>query len=172
LLASKEYNVIFDPKECIGLVKDPNTIEALDKRWFGRKEDDKLILSIEELSYLLLKGAIKVLDDGEISDLETLMSKHYECFKTMFWPKLVVYNDLRSRGRRVKILSDRVFIVKHKDGSLKMVVVLEEKRLVKAEDIYKYVKQARSNGLGLVLALVSLQGDLTYYEVIDIELAR
>ncbi|WFO75746.1 endonuclease [Desulfurococcaceae archaeon MEX13E-LK6-19] len=165
--------IIFDEKTCQGIVYNKDDIEVLDKRWFGRREGDKLILSLEETAYLLLKGEIVIdLGTSELSSLEELMRKYSSCFEKMFWPKLIVYNDLRSRGRRVRVLDEKRFLVKHKDGSLKLLLILEEKSLTSINDIISYVEQARRNNLELALAIVSLQGDITYYTVSSIELVR
>jgi len=83
-----------------------------------------------------------------------------------------VYNDLRSRGRRVRVLEDGKFLVKHKDNTLRLLVVLEEKQLVSASHLLDLVRQAQRNGLIFIAAIVSLQGDLTYYELNVVDLRR
>jgi len=92
--------------------------------------------------------------------------------KDFFWPKLIVYRDLRERGRRVRVLSDDKFIVKDKYGDLRYVVILEEGRLRNVSDILGHVETTTSNNLKLVYAIVSLQGDLTYYELTKISPKR
>ncbi len=165
--------IVFEPDKCVGYINDPNLVESLDKRWFGKKEGNILVLTLEEIAYLMLKqGYEVVVGEKKYTCLEELMEKFYDCFKTMFWPRLLVYNDLRSRGRRVKTIGENKFLVKHKDGTLKLVVVLEEKRLISGGELLDLARQARSNDLGLILAIVSLQGDLTYYEVVGTDLRK
>lgn len=163
----------FSHVECVGICSDRVLTEALDKRWFGRRDGDKLMLSIEELAYLLLKKQICVRINNKIyEDLSKLMNDYYSCFQKMFWPRLLVYNDLRSRGRRVRVIDDGKFLVKDKDNTLKLIVVFEEKQLISASYLLDLVKQAQRNGLTFIAAIVSLQGDLTYYELNVIDLRR
>ena len=163
----------FDPSKCVGICSDRILIDALDRRWFGRKDGDKLILSIEELAYLLLKNQVCVrINDKVYDDLSKLMDDYYSCFQEMFWPRLLVYNDLRDRGRRVRVLEDGKFLVKHKDNTLRLLVVLEEKQLISTSQLLDLVRQAQRNGLIFIAAIVSLQGDLTYYELNVIDLRR
>ncbi|RLG83421.1 MAG: endonuclease [Thermoprotei archaeon] len=163
----------FDPNKCVGICKDKVLTDALDRRWFGRRDNDKLILSTEELAYLLLKNQVCIRINNNIyDDLSKLMNDYYSCFQKMFWPRLLVYNDLRSRGRRVRVLEDGKFLVKHKDNTLRLLVVLEEKQLVSASHLLDLVRQAQRNGLIFIAAIVSLQGDLTYYELNVVDLRR
>jgi len=163
----------FDPSRCTGVCSDRVLAESLDRRWFGRWDGDKLLLSIEEVAYLLLRGYVCVkVGDKLYTGLSMLMDDFYNCFQKMFWPRLMVYNDLRSRGRRVRVLEDGKFLVKHKDNTLRLLVVLEEKQLIKASQLLDLIRQAQRNGLLFVAAIVSLQGDLTYYELNVIDLRR
>lgn len=165
---------MFDENTCHGYVYDKDVVEALDKRWFGRREaGNKLVLSLEEIAYLMLRREFTVSTKGsKLKSLSDLMERHHRCFERMFWPRLVIYDDLRRRGRKVKILDDKRFLVKHKDGSLKLVLVLEEKNLISINEILEQVEQARRNNLELALAIVSLQGDTTYYTVSTVELRK
>ncbi len=165
-----KYVAEFDAEECRGIVRDPVFINDLDKRWFGRRVGDLLYLEIVEIAYLLLKSKITIKDSSmEINDLESFMNTYYECLKEFFWPRLVVYRDLRDRGRRVRVLGGNEFLVRDKYGELRLVVVLEEGRRVGVSSIPLIVDKALDNGLKPVLAIVSLQGDLTYYELTIIQ---
>ncbi len=167
------YDVFIDHDKCLGVLEDPNGIRDLYNRWFGRVEDNKLYLEIVEIAYLLLKSRIRIRDHGEvINSLELFMNKFYDCIKEFFWPKLVVYKDLRDRGRRVRVLKDNEFLVKDKYGDLRLVVVLEEGRNIDVDELTRWISKARDNNLIPVLAIVSLQGDLTYYEISSINLRR
>lgn len=165
--------ILFDPRSCQGYVVDRNSIKVLEERWFGRRNGDKLILSLEEVAYLILRKEVVVQSNNHsISSFSELMKEYENCFGSMFWPRLIIYNDLRSRGRKIKILDERLYLVKHKDSSLKLVLVLEEKSLIGIKDLLYYIEQARKNNLDLALAIVSLQGDITYYTVSLIDLMR
>lgn len=164
------YVAWFDQSKCVGIVRDENSINDLNKKWFGRIEGNALILDIVELAYLLLKNRIKIIvGEQEITTYDEFLEKNYNCLKQFFWPKLAVYKDLRDRGRRVRVIDDRKFLVKDKHGNLKLVIVLEEGSNRSADTIIHDIETAHSNSLELIYAIVSLQGDLTYYEVSKIE---
>ncbi|MEM1642995.1 MAG: endonuclease, partial [Desulfurococcaceae archaeon] len=93
-------------------------------------------------------------------------------FSEMFWPRLIVYTDLRDRGRLLKPIGENAYLVKHKDNTLKLLLVMEEKMPVGIKDVMEQVEKAKKNNLSLIMAIVSLQGDLTYYEVSDVELSK
>lgn len=156
----------FNPSTCRASTSNPRAINILEERWFGRRSGGELILDLTEVAYLLLEGKLVLEMPGgiQVSSLDEFMKHAGECFKDFFWPQLVVYKDLRDRGRRVKVIDQYKFLVKDKSGNLRFVYVLEEKKLVKMEDIVRELDNARKNSLQPVLAIVSLQGDLTYYE--------
>lgn len=163
----KQYHGRFDGEKCVCLVEDTDEINDLSNRWFGRIEDNALVLDIVEVAYLLLSGRLVIETAGNkiISDLDSLLDDYYACFREFFWPKLIVYKDLRDRGRRVRIVGENRFIVRDKHGALRLVFILEEGRQISIDDLVNYVDVSMDNGLVPVFAIVSLQGDLTYYEV-------
>ena len=162
------YVIRFDPERCVGIVDNEKQVSDLVNRWYGKKTGSSLVLEMVEIAYLLLKGRAEIENDERISTLEGFMDKYYSCLKEFFWPRLVVYRDLRDRGRRVRVISDKEFLVRDKHGELRLVVVLEEGSRIPVEHIPGLLEKAIDNGLKLVFAIVSLQGDLTYYEVTGI----
>jgi len=165
--------ILFDKSTCRGIVAEEKYAKELEEKWFGRRENGVLTLDIVEVAYLLMKNRVIVESGGvHIGDLESFLRENYMCLKDFFWPKLIVYRDLRERGRRVRVLSDDKFIVKDKYGDLRYVVILEEGRLRNVSDILSHVEITTSNNLKLVYAIVSLQGDLTYYELTKINPKR
>ncbi len=170
-MPKKLYTIFFDKEKCRGHVFDADA-RSLENRWYGTRLGNTLELALEEIVYLLLRGDAQVRDQNTIyKSFEELLRAHSTCFKKMFWARLVVYKDLRDRGRRVRPLGDK-FLVKHKDGSIRLVIVLQEKTPIETEKLSVWSRQALSNNLILVLAMVSFQGDLTYYEVSKIEPKR
>ncbi len=168
-----KYLISFDKKICKGYVEDEKMASDLESRWYGIRENNYLYLDIVEVAYLLLNNRASIVMDNEfIIDLDTFLKKNYECLKDFFWPKLIVYKDLRDRGRRVKVLDDDKFLVKDKYGNLRMVVILEEGNMRDVSTILKHIDSSMDNNLKLVYAIVSLQGDLTYYELTKIEPKR
>lgn len=93
---------LFEPAECRALVRDPAAADSLHRRWFGERGKGGLLLRPVEMAYLLLRKRIIVEDEGGELGLDGLLEKYPACFGEGFWPSLIVYNDLRERGRRVK----------------------------------------------------------------------
>lgn len=170
---SLKYQIIFNKKKCAGYVEDDKIAFELENKWYGIRENNYLYLDIVEIAYLLLKNkASIIIGDVHISELEDFLKKNYECLKDFFWPKLIVYKDLRDRGRRVKVLGNDKFLVKDKHGNLRMIIILEEGNTRNVSDILKHLNSSMANNLKLVYAIVSLQGDLTYYELTRMEPKR
>ncbi|OYT41067.1 MAG: endonuclease [Desulfurococcales archaeon ex4484_58] len=167
-----KYTVFFDKEKCRGYVASNEQANDLEKRWYGRREAGKLSLDIVELAYLLLRKQLVIMDLKKIEDLNSFLNNYYFCLEEFFWPRLIVYKDLRDRGRRVKVLDQDKFIVKDKYGDLRLVVVLEEGSMRRITSISEHIDKAMDNNLKLVYAIVSLQGDLTYYEVTKIKPKR
>ncbi len=160
----KIHRIIFDTDTCKGLIKD--NYYDLSNKWFGRETKEGLELSIIETAYLLISERAKiVICDEEISGLEEFMEKAYNCLREFFWPSLLVYKDLRDRGRRIRVIQDGEFVIKDKHGALRMIKVLEEGHRITLDGIVSSIEKAVDNALSLVIAVVSLQGDITYYEV-------
>jgi len=154
-------------------VKDRGQASDLENRWFGSWDGDKLALNVVEIAYLLLREQAEIVTDGEtLTDLKDFLSRYDKCLEEFFWPKLIVYKDLRDRGRRVRLVGDNKFLVKDKYGVLRLVVVLEEGVYTNISNILKHIEEAHDNNLKLVYAIVSLQGDLTYYEITKIDPRR
>ncbi len=164
------YRAVFDRDGCGGYVDDRSMVSDLERRWFGRRVGERLLLEIVEIAYLLLKSRLIIVNGSrEITSLEDFMDIYHDCLREFFWPRLVVYRDLRDRGRRVRVLGPDEFLVRDKYGELRLVRVLEEGRRIDISRIPSMVDKAMDNGLKPVLAIVSLQGDLTYYELAVIQ---
>ncbi|WP_156915453.1 endonuclease [Desulfurococcus amylolyticus] len=166
------FEVVFNDEACTASTSDQRVVNMLEERWIGKKRGRELILELVEVAYLILEGraTVKTTDGKYIRSLNELMQHEYKCFKDFFWPQLLVYKDLRDRGRRVRVVDQERFLIKDKSGDLRLVLVLEEKKMRGITDIMREVENARSNSLQLVLAIVSLQGDITYYEANKIAL--
>lgn len=167
-LASDSLEINLD--KCTAKVADQSMASELTNRWFGVAREQVLELDMVELAYLLLKNRVEArLGDETIRDFNVFLTKIHKCLDKMFWPKLLVYQDLRDRGRRVKVLGEDRFLVKDKSGDLRIVVVLEEGGLKSVSSILDDLAKSIDLNLDVVYAIVSLQGDLTYYEVRKIE---
>jgi len=167
---SRSYDIVFDASSCKGYVEG-GAVRELTERWFGKRENNKLYLDLVEIAYLLLSGRARVIEsDRVISKLDDLVKAHSTCFKSFFWPMLSVFKDLRDRGRRIRIIEPLKFLVKDKSGHLRLVLILEEKNPVDISVLERFVEEARRNNMLATLAIVSLQGELTYYEVTQADL--
>lgn len=163
-------NIVFDDNTCSGYIRRDTYGEELVEKWFGNLVANNIVLHILEIAYLLLQRKANVITgDKTIDSLDDLVKEKYKCFEKFFWPMLVVYKDLRDRGRRVKVLENMRLIMKDKSGDLKLVIILEEKMMISPEFLIRLVSEARKNNLSVIIAVVSLQGDLTYYEINSIE---
>ncbi len=166
----RKYDIVFDTSSCKGYVEGDATRE-LAERWFGKFENNRLYLDLVEIAYLLLSDRARVVEDSKIiSKLDDLVKAHSTCFKSFFWPMLSVFKDLRERGRKIRIVEPLKFLVKDKSGHLRLVLILEEKNLVDINMLEQFVEEARRNNMLATLAIVSLQGELTYYEVMQADL--
>lgn len=164
--------VKFDSNTCKGYIDEPSLADELANKWFGKYYQNKLVLDLVEVAYLLSTGKI-VVDDGlgrRIHDLNTLVSEHASCFEKFFWPMLTVLKDLRERGRKVRVIEPMKFLVKDKSGELRLIYILEEKSPIQVNYITEIISKALRNNLKATLAIVSLHGELTYYELSQAEL--
>lgn len=157
--------VFFDENNCVGFKKRNSLTDELHEKWYGVYREGVFVLNLVELAYLLSTSRVVVKNgDKDISTLQELVSQYNKCFDTSFWPMLSVFKDLRERGRRVRVLGPMKFLVKDKSGDLRLVYILEEKYSVSVNRLVELIEEARRNNLKATLAIVSLQGELTYYE--------
>lgn len=166
--------IYFDRSTCKGyLYKSPEADELAD-RWFGKYYEGKLVLELVEVAYLLAAGKVVVKLSDEYStsvdSVEELVEMSGKCFDSFFWSSLSVFRDLRDRGRRVRVIEPLKFLVKDKSGELRLIYIMEEKMSVDVEALQRIVDEARRNNLKATLAIVSLQGELTYYDLVSADI--
>ncbi|MEM0002249.1 MAG: endonuclease [Desulfurococcaceae archaeon] len=163
--------VYFDESNCKGYAYRSSLTDELVERWFGKYYDNKLVLDLVEVAYLLSQEKVVVRTDREsINSVEELVKRYGKCFDKFFWPMLSVFKDLRDRGRRVRVVETLKFLVKDKTGDLRVVYVLEEKMSLNINSLQNIVNEAVRNNLKATLAIVSLQGELTYYDITSADL--
>jgi len=161
----------FDPRSCKGFLEKSPLADELAEKWFGKYFENRLELDLVEVAYLLLQGRAHIrYSNSFISDLDNLVSTYPQCFEKFFWPMLTVYKDLRDRGRRVKVIEAMKFLVRDKSGDLRLIQVLEEKTPLQTSRVFDLIDEARRNNLKVTLAIVSLHGELTYYELVQADL--
>lgn len=163
--------VDFNTSLCKGYVGKSIFTDELVERWFGRYHKNNLVLELIEIAYLISQGRVSVrIGDTVVESIEDLVKNASGCFDKSFWPMLSVYKDLRDRGRRVRVLGPMKFLAKDKTGSLRLIYVLEEKYEIPINTLHEVVSEARRNDLSATLAIVSLHGELTYYDLISADL--
>lgn len=114
----------------------------LERRGFGRRKGDRIILSIHEAIYLSTKGSLRVFK-GE----EEVSSK--ELFKMLENPSYYfAYEDLRERGHRIRP-NGRYFTWKEKE-----IIAFSEREKIRFPEL----KDFRG-----IIAVVDEEGEVTYY---------
>lgn len=126
---------------------------------FGLVEGGEVPLPI--LLYLLYIGKAKVVNDKnkEVSfeDLVKLI-KDPDTFSIF-----IVFYDLAKKGKRITLGdSSRELVLI--DEKIK-VYVLDEDSYISADDMYKLVDRAIKQEYRLIIAIVDINGEITYYEV-------
>ena len=160
--------VEFNGMECKGSVMRNPLVDELTEKWFGKRYGDRVVFDLVEVAYLLSQGKIVVSTMNiQVNTLDELVRLHEKCFEKSFWPMLSVFKDLRDRGRRIRVIEPAVFLVKDKGNELRLIYVLEEKNPIKIKKLLEIASEARRNNLKVTLAIVSLQGELTYYELVE-----
>ncbi|MEM1541340.1 MAG: hypothetical protein QW101_02275 [Ignisphaera sp.] len=129
------------------------------KERFGLSEEKEVPLPI--LLYLVYTGVAEIVNEkGERIGFRDLVKslKNANTF-SMF----IVLYDLVKRGRKVGVgeIHNELVII---DEKIK-IYVLDEDSYIVAEELYKIVDRAIKQGYRLVVAVVDINGEVTYYEV-------
>lgn len=152
-------------------------IEEIHKQgYFGEIEGEKLVLSEVEALFLLDKEKIIVInEDGKIlnfKDLMYMLSKKDEDI----WLKYLLYSDLRRRGYIVKEgygkgLEFRVYrkgAIIGKEPAKYLVYGLIEGKTISISELKNISNKAKLSNKDLVIAVIDRQGEITYYEALEI----
>ncbi len=154
-----------------GIVHDKKQANSLyQKGCFGEFEDGRLVLSKEEILYLLEEGKIQLIGNkGEIS-LEKFLC---EASRDKEWfMKYLVYKDLRKRGYIVKTglkfgADFRVYERGERppEHSKYLVIVIPEERKFVANELTRMARLAHSVRKRLWVAIVDKDSSVVYYEM-------
>ncbi len=125
--------------------------KKIERMGVGVKRDGRITLHPIEVLYLVLNRGYEV-HGKTISDVFRWCLERFE----NFMPFYCVYEDLRRRGYRVKILED-VLVGKH---------VYHPVEEVKEVNVCEIVKRAFEN---TVLSVVDEENEVTYYKVYEID---
>lgn len=120
------------------------------------------------LLHLVYTGVAEVYDEkGDKISFEKLVKiiDEVEAFSTF-----VVLHDLVRKGKRVCLSDNPKELLLPNEGT--RVYVIDEDSYVTAEDIYKLVDKAIKQGTKLIIAVVDINGEITYYEVSKMDFPR
>ncbi len=142
-------------------------VPKLSEKGYGELEDRKLVLSPEEIVYLVAKGTL----ESEES-LPELM-KRFQEKDPDFLMKYVVYKDLRDRGYCVKTgfkygSHFRVYPRGGKPGTTHavwLVHCIPEFRKLEFSEIARAVRLAQNVRKKMIFAVVDKENDITYYKI-------
>ena len=128
-------------------------IKTMERRGFGVRKGDKVILDPVEAVYLFIKSNATVKIKGKVCGIEEILSwaknkrKDFMCY-------YFVYEDLRNRGYRVRPSGD--FLV-----ARSVFYPISEKVELKVPELSKKVKNLDQ----LILAIVDEESEITYYKI-------
>ncbi|AEA46239.1 tRNA-intron lyase [Archaeoglobus veneficus] len=129
----------------------------LEKRKFGTKRGDKIILHPVEVAYLSFKGIICVKDGERVIDpIEVL--EWCASLNPAYTPMFFVFQDLRERGHRVRPQGE---VLVGKD----IFLPVSEREHLNFYALYGTVKS-----LNPILAVVDEESEVTYYRLYEPEL--
>ena len=156
------------------LVRDPEMIEDLDKRGYGEKDADQLLLSPEEAMYLNEKRAEFPIEDytGKKLTYRQLMGRFTRTDKE-FSRKYLVFRDLRNRGYCVKtgfkFGSDyRLYARGDRPGrghAMWLVHCVPENTTFGFSNLSRSVRLAQNVRKKMIYAVLDKEGDITYYKI-------
>jgi len=148
-----------------------NELRSSIDREFGVEINGRCYLSPVEVLYLIYLG-YKVYIEGSTKPMSfnEVMSIVDD---RELWVKFVVYYDLKKRGRKVRVRSERGFtFVDPQTKEDVEVVVMEESRKLKVGEIVELIEKYSKMGKQLLLAIADRHGDVTYYHVSRIHPTR
>jgi len=144
-----------------------------NKSRFGKTiKDNKLQLNLLEGVFLLDEDKITIFQNKKklgFRELVTLAAQQIPRFEI----KYLVFRDLRKRGHAVSLYKEHKsidFMIPDKDTGSCFVVSFSERDIVTIEDIRKLIESAEKHDSNLWFAIVDEEGDLTYYDVRNVEL--
>ena len=162
------------------LVTDRDKMESLVSRGYGLKDNGNLILSPYEGLYLLDKGIIEVTDksSGEIIGFKELLSL-LQSIDRELWVRYLIYRDLRSRGYVVREgfglgIDFRVY----ERGSYGekpatyLIYGIQEGKPVSVGNLSKTLIYTQNLKKKLILAVLSRRGEVVYYSLSRLTLAK
>ncbi len=152
-------------------------IEGLLARGFGELSEGQLMLWPEEVLYLLERRALSLTDrEGNPLDFKTYLDQ-LSREKPNFWPRYIVYRDLRSSGRMVKMgfggmLTYRLYEPSNRETSKYLIFPFPEGSTLRVEELLKASKQVMKKGKILIIAVLERRGEVIYYSCTETNLSN
>ena len=132
---------------------------------FGLQEGKEIPMPVA--LHLMYVGRAQVFDEkGEKLSFEDLLKavRDPDTFSVF-----IVLHDLARRGKSVAVDSGRELVLINENVR---VYVVDEDSYLTAEDLYTLVDKSIKLGYRLVIAVVDLNGEVTYYEVGKVDFPR
>jgi len=158
------------------IVKKPKDVGRLyNKSYFGKTiSGNKLQLSLFEGVFLLDENKIRIFENKKEIDFQTLVKRTIKNMPS-FDIKYPVFRDLRKRGHHAKIYQDEkegfdFYIDKKTDGEKSCFVSsFSERKNMDVKKIKKLIDIATEKNGTLWFAIVDEEGDITYYDISQVD---
>ncbi len=124
---------------------------------------------MEDVLERIIRNVINQKDVSEIVDyISSNLGKD-----PLLWDKVVVYLDLRLRGKNPVISGDFIWLKdKASNGYKALVYVLTENQPVSLTDLERILTMAKSLHVEVYISIVDKYGDITYYSIDETKLAK
>lgn len=128
-------------------------------------------LDLLQASHLVYSGkALAVDEDGRELGIRDLFARYAS--GDLWWILFTVFNDLASRGRKVRRgYEDRDLVVEH-GGKTYRIYVTEEGASVPIITLLSWLEGSQHKDLVPVIAVVDMYGDVTYYQPFTVSFKR
>lgn len=109
-----------------------------------------------------------------IRDINNYIYNKIKFEKNIKWDNIVVYIDLKIRGRNpVKgPVENTWYVSKGSDKLDTIVYVLSENTSINPKDFFEVLELSKRLRMQLVLAIVDMYGDITYYTLSEVSLVK
>ena len=170
----------FDMKSSSLTIENPIASEIFENGYFGQWiSENTLGLEPEEILILMDRGRIKVCrteTNQQITSSE--IANYFTKDEKDFWSRYLVYKDLRNRGYIVRVGTRitapfRIYSRGGKPGesiSKTVIFPFQEGENLDLDFLDQIVNQAKIDRKKLLLSVVDRLGDVTYYQVSQLEL--
>lgn len=138
------------------------------------KTGNILELDLLEGSFLAGEGKIKIFQNKKELEFETLLEIAAQNISN-FEVKYLIFKDLRKRGNNIRLTEkddefDFILYKKNEDDKTCAISVFYERNSINIDEIKNLIKHALKRNVILWFAVVDEEGDITYYDVNNIDI--